>query len=569
MGVGVGGVVNYANVSSGTASDVVAYGGIGGPYEYVSFFSVLNWFKNGEQGAWYDPSDLTTLFQDSAGTTPVTLSPMEQPVGLMLDKSKGLALGAELYSTTGWSLGTNWSFSGQNLVYSGSANTIAAQSPTALLQTNTWYKYTLTIVGAARLYYGATTSYYLLTGTYSLYLSTDTNTAISFRSEGVPTTISNLSIKQIAGNHASQATPGNRPLLSARVNLLTKTEAISVANGYIIDANSTLNINAGIAPNGTLTASKFNSTSNTNTNQFYYTAPAGQVAGMTYTFSHYLKLGTGGTGAIRLTCGGVATTFNLLTGLVISGVGRITPVGNGWFFCSVDSVAGNIAVDNIGTFTIGQGHYVWGADLRPTNSGGLLPPYQRVNTATDYDTVGFPLYLKCNGSSSFMSTNSINFTATDKMTVVTGVRKLSGNNRIIELSVDSDSNSGCFRMETSPVANSYRTQVGNVTARKLYDFLTYIPPINNVFTSQMAFSPANYLDARINGVIPSTISKGLDATLQTINFGSYPIYLFSKGGLNNFLEGYFYGAIIRGAQSDTNSVVQTEQYMAKQTGITF
>lgn len=42
-------------------------------------------FANGEQGAWYDPSDLSTLYQDSAGTTPVTA--LGQPVGLMLDKS--------------------------------------------------------------------------------------------------------------------------------------------------------------------------------------------------------------------------------------------------------------------------------------------------------------------------------------------------------------------------------------------------------------------------------------------------------------------------------------------------
>lgn len=42
-------------------------------------------FKNGEQGAWYDPSDLSTLFQDAAGTTPVTAD--GDPVGLMLDKS--------------------------------------------------------------------------------------------------------------------------------------------------------------------------------------------------------------------------------------------------------------------------------------------------------------------------------------------------------------------------------------------------------------------------------------------------------------------------------------------------
>ena len=42
-------------------------------------------FAGGAEGAWYDPSDLSTLFQDSAGTTPVTAS--GQPVGLMLDKS--------------------------------------------------------------------------------------------------------------------------------------------------------------------------------------------------------------------------------------------------------------------------------------------------------------------------------------------------------------------------------------------------------------------------------------------------------------------------------------------------
>lgn len=42
-------------------------------------------FSNGEQGVWYDPSDLSTLFQDSAGTIPVTA--VEQPVGRMLDKS--------------------------------------------------------------------------------------------------------------------------------------------------------------------------------------------------------------------------------------------------------------------------------------------------------------------------------------------------------------------------------------------------------------------------------------------------------------------------------------------------
>ena len=42
-------------------------------------------FGAGEQGAWYDVADMSTLFQDSAGATPVTA--VEQQVGRMLDKS--------------------------------------------------------------------------------------------------------------------------------------------------------------------------------------------------------------------------------------------------------------------------------------------------------------------------------------------------------------------------------------------------------------------------------------------------------------------------------------------------
>ena len=55
-------------------------------------------FTTGVNGAWYDPSDFSTMFQDAAGTTPVTA--VGQPVGLMLDKSKGLVLGSELVYTS-------------------------------------------------------------------------------------------------------------------------------------------------------------------------------------------------------------------------------------------------------------------------------------------------------------------------------------------------------------------------------------------------------------------------------------------------------------------------------------
>ena len=48
-------------------------------------FSPYALFSRSEQGAWYDPSDFSTMFQDSAGTTPVTAA--GDPVGRILDKS--------------------------------------------------------------------------------------------------------------------------------------------------------------------------------------------------------------------------------------------------------------------------------------------------------------------------------------------------------------------------------------------------------------------------------------------------------------------------------------------------
>lgn len=53
--------------------------GVGGGFSPVSLFAAS------EPGAWYDPSDLSTLFQDDAGTTPVTAA--GQAVGMIRDKS--------------------------------------------------------------------------------------------------------------------------------------------------------------------------------------------------------------------------------------------------------------------------------------------------------------------------------------------------------------------------------------------------------------------------------------------------------------------------------------------------
>ena len=57
---------------------VLTYHAAGGGFDPTTLFY-------GDSGGWWDPSDMSTLYQDSAGTTPVTAA--DQPIGRINDKS--------------------------------------------------------------------------------------------------------------------------------------------------------------------------------------------------------------------------------------------------------------------------------------------------------------------------------------------------------------------------------------------------------------------------------------------------------------------------------------------------
>jgi hypothetical protein len=61
-----------------------AYLGASLVWEAGGGFDPVSLFAAGEQGAWYDPSDLSTVFTDTAGTTPATVG---QSVARINDKS--------------------------------------------------------------------------------------------------------------------------------------------------------------------------------------------------------------------------------------------------------------------------------------------------------------------------------------------------------------------------------------------------------------------------------------------------------------------------------------------------
>lgn len=201
----------------------------------ASVFSPANLFAAGEQGIWLDCSDLSTLFTDAAGTTPVTAE--GQPVGLILDKSKGLVLGSELVtngdfsSTTEWTLGSGASISGGvlTLTTTGSDDSLAT---TTFSSTNgKRYELVVTIVSSTTAGTGGQSSATVAVGngggvfdlgglppgTYKYYpqvfYTGQTSVSLNIYNNTPTTTVfDSISIKELAGNHASQATAAARPL---------------------------------------------------------------------------------------------------------------------------------------------------------------------------------------------------------------------------------------------------------------------------------------------------------------------------------------------------------------------
>jgi len=545
-------------------------------------------FSNGEQGWWYDPSNFATLFQDSAGTTPVTA--VEQPVGLQLDLSKGLVLGPELVvngdfsnGTTGWTAqGSVISVVGDKLqvvvsVTSGYAwqelTTVAGKRYKCSVSITSVSGSTAAIsVGTSFSDVSLFTQTSIAEGVFTFtFVATTTTSFILLQpwtnGTGRTTQFDNVAVKELPGNHRFQTTSANCPVVSVRVNLLTKTEDFSDA--VWTKNNVTVTANSGVAPNGTNTATLLTDNATSGEHRVFQSLA---TAGL-YSRGVYAKAGT--ANFISLTSGTVVSgyaVFDLSSGTVVSqsnAIGSIISVGNGWYWCSTNGAPlGQNHVINMGTTAtnaiptntyVGSGStvFIWGADLRPTNQGIGLPAYQRVNTSTDYDSTGFPVYIKPNGSNQFMQTNSINFSATDKMTVWQGVRKLT-DGMAFEVSAIVSGNSGTFYMFPFSDAKYYYGSNGTSFVQVSSSAIT--PPRTNTLTGISNIS-GDVVTLRVDGVQVATSS----ADQGTGNYGNYPVYFYSRAGSTLFLNGHDYGSIARGAASTAAQITAGETYINSKT----
>ena len=201
----------------------------------LSFETVMEkLFSNNEQGFFYDPSDLSTMYQDAAGTTAVNAS--GQPVGLILDKRKGNATGINLHTTatpmntttypatgtrSGLDITVSQKVSGHASVSLGMPTVVGKTYLLELIAPNVSGFWVLvsndsssdnvnrrTAISAAPISKINTKITLVFTATAPVsYIHLSRGTSVT------PSTFKDVSVREVLGNHSYQTTSAARPIL--------------------------------------------------------------------------------------------------------------------------------------------------------------------------------------------------------------------------------------------------------------------------------------------------------------------------------------------------------------------
>ena len=473
-------------------------------------WSPTSLFAASEQGVWYDPSDMSTMYQDAAGTTPVYMpgqGQVDPPIGIVLDRRKGFQNSTVLIPNGDFSAGTSgWSgvTTASLAVVSGALQVTctgsgygraAAQTPFFVQAGLLYLKCTITAGAAIALGDG------VLYNKYGTYPSTASGTFYGFvvppgnitltllansNVAGVVRSFGAITAYEIVGTHAYQTTTTSRPTLSARYNQLTGTESLATQS---------------VA-----------------------------VAATTYTLT------TAGPGSVTLS-GAASGTY---------------------------TAGSRIITCTAGTLTLTVSGSVTQADLRVSNDGIGLPPYQRVVDANTYDTTGFPLYLKFDGVDDWLQTAAVDCSGTDKITLAFAARKHADATagELLGFSATPSLSAGGFGVLAPPSATP-RVEVSVCGATNGYAHVSSTAPETGVYVAGLNLSIAEVANGKVsvrkNGaaVIPLQIGPGTG----TGNFGSYPFYIGRRGGTSLPFNGRLYGLLIRGAATPDTTIAKVERYL--------
>lgn len=556
-------------------------------------------FANGEQGLWYDPSDLSTMYQDANGTLQVYMPGqglVDPPIGLILDKRLGLRRGVEQVSTdisTGWSsVDARWVYTASSISWTGGGANLSTSK--VLLPTNfmgKFVEFSFVVSGFSGTGNGGPDSGILSSGPNGTGTLLDTRITASgtyrfmgyWRGGGASDgrtigilgrgtnsfVVSNLSVRELPGNHAYQTTTASRPTLSARYNLLTSSENMAGA------VWSKMGVTAGADYITESSASEGHYAT-----QSVPTLPVGTKLRGRAEF----KPRTGARNAILRFAGSNGSAYTivdlssgaiLLTSVTGSNWSWVEPpvvtsMGDGYYsitgFVTTTEPSGAIALwpgMTLGTSLsyLGDGVssiYIRNTDLRAANDGIGLPPYQRVVDTNTYDTAGFPLYLRFDGVDDFLQTASLDFSGTDKVALVAAIRKLNdgAHGAVCEFSADGSANAGVFSL-FAPIQALYSYRF---VSKGIYGSdagLAGFASPHSAVISGIGNISGDVSSIRVNQ--SSTLTSALDQ--GTGNYGNYPLYIGCRAGSSLPFNGRLYGLLLRAGALNDGQIQKVEKLL--------
>jgi len=548
-------------------------------------FSPSSLYSSGSQGIWLDPSDLSTMFSDRAGTTPVTTP--GTVVGLRLDKSKGgvgmngasrrnLLTWSEDFGNAAWSK-VGSTVPGTQYLAPDGTTTADKLVPSAVSETHRVGRitgfgasYINTFYVKAAEYYKVAIVEYVSSANCSAIVDLRDGSTINATAQTGTTVVSSVG----DGWYRISWVPTNLTAPNASYGLALYVVPNSATAGYYpwstawtADGTSGVLVWGAQSELGSTASAYQKITADWASTMVgnHAVAPT-DAARPTYGIEpkggrRNLLLATDTLATQSLTVTAVAHTLAFTgTGTVtLSGASIAGPlIGTGAsnrVSLTFTPTAASLTLTVVGSVTLGQ-----------LELGSSATAYQKVVTAYNVTESGVPSchYVQYDGSDDSMSTAAIDFTATDKMSVFAGVRKLSdASGAVVELSADASLNNGSLLI-------SVGTQVGAgpsyfVLSRGTFSAFTatpssYAAPISNVLALLGNIS-GDRATARVNGtqVAQSTTDQG------TGNYGNYAMFFGRRNNATLPFNGRDYGLIVVGKAASAGEITDTETWLAAKT----
>ncbi len=176
-------------------------------------------------------------------------------------------------------------------------------------------------------------------------------------------------------------------------------------------------------------------------------------------------------------------------------------------------------------------------------------------------------YLSFDGVDDFLVTGNVDFSSGDKVSLFVGLTKKSNtaSQITVELSTGTNINNGSFGLAAPSATNAsdYQPASRGTTRNLVSSASNYTPPSSNVLTVQAAISTP-LLTIAVNKVAISTSS----AIQGTGNYGNYPLYIGMRAGTSLPFTGDIYSLISIARLATLTEIINTENAIAKNVGVT-